>query len=82
MKKYKILKPEVAVECYSVHSGILFYGNNRDSCGIFLRNNFLTGKQGIENHRTRVYNVTSNYCLSEENYFAIQDVEVFRIIFE
>ena len=47
MKKYKILKPEVAIGCYSDHSSFLTYGNKADSCGIYLNTNFLKGKKGL-----------------------------------
>ena len=82
MKKYNILKPELAVCCYSDHSSFLTYGNNADLCGIFLFNNFLNEKKGNENHKSRVYNVTSDYCLSGENTFKVEEVEVFNITFD
>ena len=40
MKKYKILKPNLAIASYSDHSSFLTYGNNGDGCGIYLKNNF------------------------------------------
>ena len=82
MEKYNILKPELAVCCYSDHSSFLTYGNNADSCGIFLYDNFLQKKNGNENHKSRVYNVTSDYCLSGENCFNVEEVEVFNVTFE
>ena len=82
MEKYNILKPELAVCCYSNHSSFLTYGNNADSCGIFLYDNFLQKKNGNENHKSRVYNVTSDYCLSGENCFNVEEVEVFNVTFE
>ena len=80
-QKYKILKPNLAIGCYSDHSSFLTYGNNADSCGIFLYNNFLI-KGGEENLSSKVYDVNSDYCLSGENKFKVEEVEVFRVIFQ
>ena len=80
MKKYKILKPNLAMASYSDHSSFLTYGNNGDGCGIYLKNNFLTNG-GHENHSSNVYNVDSKYCLSKEENFNVEEVEVYNIIF-
>jgi len=80
MKNYKILKSNFAIFSASDHSSFLTYGNNGDVCGIFLRNNYLT-KGGHENHKSRVYNVDSQYCLSTEENFEIEEIEVYNIIF-
>jgi len=82
MKNYKILKSNFAIFSASDHSSFLAYGNNGDGdgCGIYLRNNYLT-KGGHENHASKVYNVDSPYCLSTEENFEIEEVEVYNIIF-
>ena len=79
MKKYKILKPNLAIASYSDHSSFLTYGNNGDGCGIYLKNNFLT-EGGKENHTSKVYNVDSQYCLSTEENFSVEEVEVYYIL--
>jgi hypothetical protein len=81
MKKYKILKPNLAIASYSDHSSFLTYGNNGDGCGIYLKNNFLT-EGGKENHTSKVYNVDSQYCLSTEENFSVEEVEVYYILFK
>jgi len=80
MKNYKILKPNLAIASYSDHSSFLTYGNNGDGCGIYLKNNFLT-KGGHENHASKAYNTDSKYCLSTEEDFSVEEVEVYNIIF-
>ena len=80
MKNYKILKPNLAIASYSDHSSFLTYGNNGDGCGIYLKNNFLT-KGGHENHASKAYNTDSKYCLSTEEDFSVEEVEVYSIIF-
>jgi hypothetical protein len=81
MKKYKILKPNLAIVSVSDHSSFLTYGNNGDGCGIFLRDNFLTNG-GHENHTSKVYDADSKYCLSTEENFNVEEVEVYYIIFK
>ena len=75
MKKYNILKPELAIGCYP-KGCCLVYGNNRHNDGIALLNNFLKVKDNFENHYSRVYNVPSDFCLSGENEFRVEEVEV------
>jgi DNA gyrase/topoisomerase IV subunit A len=79
MKKYKILKPNLAIASYSDHSSFLTYGNNGDGCGIYLKNNFLTNG-GHENHTSKAYDTDSQYCLSTEENFSVEEVEVYNII--
>ena len=81
MKKYKILKPNLAIVSVSDHSSFLTYGNNGDGCGIFLRDKFLTNG-GHENHTSKVYDADSKYCLSTEENFIVEEVEVYYIIFK
>ena len=76
MKKYDILKPEYSITCYS-HSYILAYGNNADYHGIYLKN-----LKGFEDHSNKVYNVSSDFCLSGEKNFDAEEIEVFQIIFK
>ena len=80
MQNYKILKPKLAIASYSEHSSLLTYGNNGDGCGIYLKNNFLTNG-GHENHASKVYNIDTKYCLSTEENFRVEEVEVYSIIF-
>jgi len=80
MQKYEILKPEVAIGCYP-NEYCLVYGNNGDAAGLFLQNNFLHSTGNYENHETRVYNVPSDYCLTGQNNFNIEEVEVYQVKF-
>ena len=80
MKKYNILKPEVAIACYP-DQYCLVYGNNGDGKGIYLSSSFLYD-YCTENQSNRVYDVSSDYCLSGENEFLVEEVEVYQIIFD
>ena len=79
-KKYDILKPEYAIACFPYYNCVI-YGNNYDSQGFYIVDQYLTNKS-YENHSTKVYNVSSNYCLSGEESFYVKELEVFQIIFE
>ena len=80
MKKFKILKPELSIGCCP-NAALLAYGNNGDGFGIYMYNNcFKSG--GIENHKTKVYDVPSNNYLTGENQFEIEEIEVYQIVFE
>ena len=79
MEKYNILKPKLAIRCYS-SLFFLSYGNNGDYDGICLEDNFKKNK-GFENHSTRVYDVPSDFCLSGGKKFDVEEVEVFQILF-
>jgi len=81
MQKYEILKPEFAIECYPLEN-CLVYGNNGDGAGLYLENNFLQSTNSYENHKTRVYNVPSDYCLTGQNKFEIEEVEVYQVKFK
>ena len=48
------------------NSNPLVYGNDFDGKGIYLNNNFLKDNSKAENHSTRVYDVPSDYCLTEK----------------
>ena len=78
MKKYNILKPKFAIGCYPEYD-CLVYGNTG---GVYLKSNFLKVKNNFENHETRVYNVPSDFCLSGENCFEVEEVEVYQVIYE
>ena len=77
--KYKILKSNLAFAYFDGYP--LTYGNDYDSKGFYLYNNFLKNTN-IENHSTRVYDVPSDYCLTGEQNFGVEEVEIFQIIFE
>ena len=77
--KYKILKSQCAFSCYS-GSYTLIYGNQGDGKGIYLPNNFLR-KSNREDQSTRVYEVPSDFCLTSEKDFEVDEVEVYQIIF-
>ena len=82
LQKYEILKPEYALCCDPESEFYLIYGNNWDGCGIYLYSggNKLVCK-ATENHKSRVYDVSSYYCLSGENHFDVEEIEVYQIIF-
>jgi len=80
MKKYKILKPSYAIG-YFPFNNCLVYGNNYDSKGLILYSSFLTKEKGQENHSSKVYDIPSDYYLSGENLFSVDEVEVYQIIF-
>ena len=80
MKKYKILKPQYAIDSSS-DGYYLIYGYNLDGCGIYLYSKYFQ-KGTKEDHSTRVYDVPSDYCLSGYSFFDIEEVEVYQIIFE
>jgi len=79
-KKYKILKPQSAFSCYQ-SSHTLIYGNKSDAKGIYLNNNFLSCSNH-EDQSTRIYEVPSDFCLTGEEDFNVDEVEVYQIIFE
>ena len=89
MKKYNILKLELAIGCYPEET-CLVYCNCGDACGVCLKNKILKVKgnfnflnsNNFENHKSRVYNVPSDFCLSGENYFEVEEVEVYQVIYE
>ena len=78
--KYKILKSNLAFVYFG--SNPLVYGNDSDGKGIYLNENFLKDKYNTEDHSTRVYDVPSDYCLTGEKKFEVEEVEIFQTIFE
>ena len=80
MKKYKILKPQLAIKSYT-SLFFLSYGNTGNYDGISLKSNFKKNK-GCENHSSRIYDVPSDFCLAGEKFFDVEEVEVFQIIYK
>ena len=80
MKKYNILKPDKALICAD---GKLFlgYGNNCDGKGIYFHTEFFKNKN-FENQSTRVFDVSSDYCLSGEDTFIVEEFEAYQIVFK
>ena len=76
--EYKILKSNLAFYYYS--SNPLVYGNNSDGKGIYLNNNFLKDNTNVEDHSTKVYDMPSDYCLTGDKNFDVEEVEIFQII--
>ena len=61
-------------------SNPLVYGNNSDGKGIYLNNNFLKDNSNTEDHSTKVYDMPSDYCLTGDENFGVEEVEIFQII--
>ena len=80
LKKYNILKPENAIFCLP-NQCCLVYGHNGDGKGLYLYSGFLD-EFGYENHSSKVYNASTDFCLSGESQFKVEEVEVFQIIFD
>ena len=78
-RKYKILKPKQSFTCYNGYT--LVYGNNGDGKGAYLPENFFK-KESREDQSTKVYDVPSDYCLTGQKNFMVNEAEVFQIIFE
>ena len=81
MQKYNILKPEMAIYSFPTRN-CLVYDNNYDGYGIYLENNFLKVKTNFENHKSRVYNIPLDYCLTDEYNFEVEEVEVYQVLYE
>ena len=84
LKKYNILNSTIAFGCYPNYT--LVYGNALDAKGIYLsNNNFFILKVGPSNREdlsTKVYDVPSDHCLTNETIFEVEEVEVYQIIFK
>ena len=80
LKKYNILKPENAIFCLP-NQCCLVYGHNGDGKGLYLYSGFLD-EFGYENHSSKVYNTSTDFCLSGESQFKVEEVEVFQIIYD
>ena len=83
MEKYNILNSTFAFGCYPNYT--LVYGNAGDSKGIYLSNNFFIVKIfpcNREDQPTKVYDVPSDHCLTNETIFEVEEVEVYQIIFK
>ena len=79
MEKFKILKPEKSIHC--VNNYLLMYGNSDQGDGIYINNDCFKNF-GYENHFTKVYDVPSDYYLTGENIFEIEEIEFYQIKFE
>jgi len=82
LQKYNVLNPNVAICCYPQDDGFLSYGNNWDLDGINIVVEFLSSQRCFEKHKYRAYDVPNNLLLSGNDYFSLEEVEVYQIIFE
>ena len=73
------MKSQIAFSCFSGNT--LVYGNDCDSKGIYLYDGFLK-KQNREDQSTKAYDVPSDYCLTGQREFMVNEAEVFQIIYE
>ena len=58
----------------------MVYGNNFDDCGLCIDND--ADGCCCENLSNKVFDAPSDYCLSGEEKFGIEECEVFQIIFK
>ena len=77
--KYNILKSQLAFSCFS--GSTLVYGNDGDGKGIYLNDGFLK-QSNREEQSTKAYDVPSDYCLTGQRDFWVNEAEVFQIIYE
>ena len=80
LKKYDVLLPDIAIACYP-SDYLLMYGNNFDRYGLRIYSGFLE-KGNYENFKNKSYDTNDQFCLSGENEFYVDELEVFLIIFE
>jgi hypothetical protein len=78
-RKYKILKLKQSFSCRNGYT--LVYGNNCDGKGVYLPENFFK-KESREDQSTKVYDVPSDYYLTGQKNFMVNEAEVFQIIYE
>ena len=79
-KKYDIKKPEFAMRCIP-YNYCLVYGNDGHGEGLRIPSGFLKS-DNWENNSKKVYDLPSDNCLSGEQTFSIEDLEVYQIIFK
>ncbi len=79
-EKYDVIKPEMAISCIP-YEYILVYGNNDDRYGLRIFDEF-SEKENYENFGKKAYDVPSQFCLSGDNIFYVEELEVYNIIFE
>ena len=80
MKKYSVVKSKSAIDC-DPPKYFLIYGNNFDGKGMYFASGFFKNACR-ENQSTKVYDVPSDHCLSGENDFYVDEVEVYNLAFE
>ena len=80
LKKYDVLNSDIAIACYP-SDYLLMYGNNFDRYGLRIYSGFLE-KGNYENFKNKSYDTNDQFCLSGENEFYVDELEVFLIIFE
>ena len=80
LKKYDVLQSDIAIACYP-DGYLLMYGNNFDRYGLRIYSGFLE-KGNYENFKNKSYDTNDPFCLSGENEFYVDELEVFLIIFE
>ncbi len=79
-EKYDVIKPEMAISCIP-YEYILVYGNNDDRYGLRIFDEF-SEKENYENFGKKAYDVPNQFCLSGDNIFYVEELEVYNIIFE
>ena len=80
LKKYDVLKSEIAIVCYP-DDYLIMYGNNYDRYGLRIKNGFLENGN-YENFKNKSYDINEPFGLSGENEFFVEELEVFLITFE
>ena len=80
LKKYDVLNSDIAIACYP-SDYLLMYGNNFDRYGLRIYSGFLE-KGNYENFKNKSYDTNDQFCLSGENEFYVDELEVFLIVFE
>ena len=81
LKKYDVLQPEIAIACIP-GDYLLMYGNNDNRYGLRVVPGFLEGKNNYEHFGKKSYDVPENFGLSGENIFFVNELEMFKIVFE
>ena len=80
-KKYNVLMPDYAMRCIP-YNCCLVYGNNGRGEGMCIYSGFLNSQKHIENNIKKVYDLPSDHCLSGEENFSVEELEVYQIIFK
>lgn len=81
LKKYDVLQPEIAIACIP-GDYLLMYGNNDNRYGLRVAPGFLEDKNNYEHFGKKSYDVPENFGLSGENIFFVEELEIFKIVFE
>ena len=80
-KKYNVLKPDYAMRCVP-YNCCLVYGNDGSGEGMYIYSGFLNSQKHAENNIKQVYDLPSDHCLSGEENFSVEELEVYQIIFK